>query len=197
MNYRKLLLPFLLGMFAVAVNAAKLTLPFEKTVVIKGNDLSADFAVKELNDIVNRATGSTFRIGKEKDGAVRIHVGRTPAVEKILGKKLLDGLRDEESLVTANGNDLILVGGGALGTLYAVYDFVEDNMGYRWYFPNDGGDRVKRSNAVTYSGKETRKKPAFTGYRGCHSGNKKLYHFQLRNRDNRVAEQFIKGYRYQ
>ena len=82
MNYRKLLLPFLLGMFAVAVNAAKLTLPFEKTVVIKGNDLSADFAVKELNDIVNRATGSTFRIGKEKDGAVRIHVGRTPAVEK-------------------------------------------------------------------------------------------------------------------
>ena len=173
--------------------AAKLVMTPEQTVVIKGNDISADFAVKELNDIVNRSTGSKIRVGTGDNAKFRIHVGRTPAVEKMLGKKLLDSLRDEESLVTAKGNDLILVGGGALGTLYAVYDFVEDNMGYRWYFSNDGGDRVNRSNVVTYSGKETRKKPVFTGYRTSHSLVKSGL-FRLRNRDNRIAEKYIKGH---
>ena len=191
----KTLLGCMLLLAAFSCYAAKLVMTPEQTVVIKGNDISADFAVKELNDIVNRATGSKIRVGAANNAKFRIHVGRTPAVEKMLGKKLLDGLRDEESLVTAKGNDLILVGGGALGTLYAVYDFVEDNMGYRWYFSNDGGDRVKRSSVVTYSGKETRKKPVFTGYRTIHSTTKSDLS-RLRNRDNRIAEKFIKGYHY-
>lgn len=176
------------------LSAAEFRFPAEKTVIVRGADISAELAVREFNDIASKSTSKTIRVGKASDAPKCIFIGRSPEAEQRLGKHLLDSLCDEESLVTSRGNDLFLVGGGALGSLYAVYDFMEDNLGYRWLLNREDGQKIDKKAEVTYSGKETRRKPAFTGYRRGNWRLNKL--FKLRHRDNTVAEQFIKGYRY-
>ncbi len=42
-------------------------------------------------------------------------------------------LKAEEIVVRSQGRDLILAGGGRRGTLYAVYTFLEDVLGCRWW----------------------------------------------------------------
>ncbi|MCK7482461.1 MAG: hypothetical protein M0C28_39075 [Candidatus Moduliflexus flocculans] len=43
------------------------------------------------------------------------------------------GLAAESIVVRTAGNDLVLAGGGPRGTLYAVYTFLEDVVGCRWW----------------------------------------------------------------
>ena len=169
---------------------AELQLPFSGTIVVKGDDISADFAVQELNIIVSNATAKTFAVaGYEnsevrKSGVRRIFVGRSSEAERMLGTAFFDGLKDEESAVFAKENDLFLVGGGQLGCLYAVYDFVEDNLGFRHYFNRDDGFVVDKVHEVVWKGRETRKRPAFHGYRKDHHDNADEALFETRNRMN-------------
>ncbi len=46
-----------------------------------------------------------------------------------------DGLGAEGLVIRTVGNDLILAGGRPRGTLYAVYTFLEDHVGCRWWTP--------------------------------------------------------------
>ena len=177
--------------------------PFEETVVVKGADVSADFAVQELNFIVSNATGRVFAFAsasrRDGDGTVRrrILVGRSPEAEKILGAAFFEGLQDEESAVFAKGNDLFLVGGGQLGCLYAVYDFVEDNLRFRHYFTTDDGFVVDKVPEVVWKGVATRKRPHFTGYRKNHADRRDCALADVRNRSNaNNAERIIPGYRF-
>ena len=190
---------------------AAMDLPFDSTVIVQGTDPCAELAVKELNEIVQKASGKMFVVcgrpgtsaptGGEVGGDVsaprRIFVGRSPEAERLFGKERLDSLADEESVVGAKGNDLFLVGGGDLGTLWAVYDFVEDNLGYRWYFSREGGEVVDRTDVVRFKGKATRKSPAFKGFRKIYTDLPKVKNlFSLRNRDSSAAEHFITGWKY-
>jgi len=59
--------------------------------------------------------------------------GIRPVAQRILGKDVIAGLKDQQSLVRTSGDDLVLIGGGLHGTLYAVYSFLENDLGYRWY----------------------------------------------------------------
>jgi hypothetical protein len=69
---------------------------------------------------------------------------RRPASRLLVGEsavRLADpgfraaSLKPEEVLVRTEGNDLLLVGGSPRGTLYAVYTFLEDVLGCRWWTP--------------------------------------------------------------
>ena len=188
---------------AIAVLAAsasfagdKLVLPFDDTCVVEGTDVSAELAVQELNAIVSNATGRVFSSVPGAKATRRIFVGRSPDAEKTLGTRFFERLKDEESVVFAKGNDLFLVGGGDMGTLWAVYDFVEDNLGYRWYFCRTDGEVVDKTDTVVYKGKVTRRLPAFKGFRKSYGSVSAGRLFCLRNRDTSAAEGFIKGYRY-
>jgi Domain of unknown function (DUF4838) len=44
-------------------------------------------------------------------------------------------LKPEEIIVRSQGHDLLLAGGSPRGTLYAVYTFLEDVLGCRWWTP--------------------------------------------------------------
>lgn len=68
------------------------------------------------------------------DGIV-FHVGDTDfAKEKGLGSS---AFKDEEWCVKSFGKDVVLNGGGTRGALYAVYHFLEDDCGVRWWNDND------------------------------------------------------------
>lgn len=186
----------LAGCHAFKSNAKSLTL-IEKGgsgyVVVYDEKSAADqFAVKELNEIVKASMGIGFETAdvnsdRSKTATKRILVGRNAMVRKALGDERLNSLKKQESLVTSRGNDLILVGGGDLGTQYAVYDFVEDEAGYRCFAPYPGGDRFIKTDRLVYSGKETRRIPAFPGYRINYGKSKGKEKFIFRNRGGRVG----------
>lgn len=142
-------------------------------VVCDTNSVPDRFAVKELVEIVKASTGVELKTAhvvsdEAKASSKRILVGRNALVRKAIGGNLLASLKKQESLVTGRGDDLILVGGDDWGTLYAVYDFVENEAGYRNFLPAPGGERIVKTDTLRFSGRETRRAMAFTGTRSGH-----------------------------
>lgn len=165
-------------------------------VVVFDHQVETDrFAAKELSDVLRRSLGVDLMgvdaaTPEAREAPRRILVGRSALTERLLGTALLDSLRDQESMVTRRGSDLVLVGGGPWGTIYAVYDFLENEAGYRNFGAYEGGERFVKRDSLVFSGHETRRRPAFDGFRDEHT----LYaypdkaaasRFYVRNRGNR------------
>ncbi|MCE9591382.1 MAG: DUF4838 domain-containing protein [Planctomycetes bacterium] len=96
-------------------------------------------AAEDLAAHLTQITGTAFPIEKPKAGQKgrRIAVGAGAARAAGLPAKALAGLGDEGTLMRTLGGDLILTGSGApigsRGTLYAVYVFLEEVLGCRWW----------------------------------------------------------------
>ena len=85
---------------------------------------------------LEKITGAKFEVIEEKDlpsGVPAIYLG----VTKYAGAQGIDfsKLSSEESVLRTVGKNLILAGGRPRGTLYAVYEFLENDLGCRWYTP--------------------------------------------------------------
>jgi hypothetical protein len=106
-----------------------------KAVIVIAEDASEpeQHAAAELADFLQQITGAKFDI---------VH---PPAVKRprlLVGPKAAksaaadfstDGLGADGIIIRNVGNDLILAGGHPRGTLYAVYTFLEDELGCRWW----------------------------------------------------------------
>ncbi|OGV73350.1 MAG: hypothetical protein A3K19_26620 [Lentisphaerae bacterium RIFOXYB12_FULL_65_16] len=93
-------------------------------------------AAEELAAFLKQVTGAEFalRSPEEAGAAPRIAVG--PAAAKATGPALsLDGLGADGIVIKAVPPHLVLTGGDGAprGTLYAVYTFLEDQVGCRWW----------------------------------------------------------------
>ncbi len=167
-------------------------------VVYDQTSAAESFAVKELKEIIQGTTGIELRAvdlaSTDADTtAARIVVGRNPLTRRLLGERLMNGLLDQESLVTRRGNDLVLTGGDDWGMIYAVYDFVENEAGYRCFAPYPGGDFFRKTDSLRFSGRETRTRPAFPGFRICYTSPlmnretiKDFARYSFRNRATRL-----------
>jgi len=184
-----------------------LQLSFESTSVVTGRDVTCAFALKELNEIAKKATGQTFCLQpatSKNRTSHRIFLGRTPAAEKIIGLDFFEGgarYERETSCVFARGNDLYLVGSDPAGTLWAVYDFCEDSIGYRWYQMcrddlREENEIVPKAECVSFNGVPTRRRPGFDGFRGDHESASYFRLFRLRHRSNRAIAHFVPGFRH-
>ncbi len=109
-------------------------------VVVVADDATGPekHAAGELAAFLEQVTGATFKIIGPKDAAKadakrpRLLVGSGAATLADPGFTV-DGLREEGLIVRTVGSDLILAGGRPRGTLYAVYTFLEDHVGCRWW----------------------------------------------------------------
>ena len=195
------------GLTAVAlaagldVLATPLGLGFDATTVVTGREASVGFALHELNEIVAKSAGRGFEVGQRAWAAKerRIFLGRSEEAEKILGADFWKDLKSQESLVFAKGNDLFIQGGDELGLLWAVYDFVEDNLNYHWYFCCDDKDRaefesVDKRTSVTWRGKATRHVPSFPFSRRSHNNPRYCALFRIRNRGMNYVDDYIRQY---
>ncbi len=93
------------------------------------------YAAEELARFLGESTGATFAIvtaGEEGPGP-RILVGQGDLVRELLPNHDLAALGADGLVERTVGGDLILTGGRPRGTLYAVYDFLEDVVGCRWW----------------------------------------------------------------
>jgi hypothetical protein len=95
-------------------------------------------AVKELNQFLKQATGAEFKVIAGDSAGVaklthRLFVGLSPVALEILGNNPVAKLKDQEHIVKRIGNDIFLYGKGEYGNIYAVYTFLENQLGCRWY----------------------------------------------------------------
>ena len=98
------------------------------------------FALKELKLFLKKGSGIEFKAvpSTKAPGEKRIFLGLSDAALKILGKNPLPGMKTQEFCVKTIGNDLFLFGKGPWGDLNAVYDYLENVLGYRWYDARGG-----------------------------------------------------------
>ena len=117
-------------------------------------------AVAELQSYLEKATGARLTIVKESNltsGVNGIYVGWTEfALKHGIDSSKLDG---QEWVIQTFGKDLVLTGGRPVGSLYAVYEFLETKVGCRWL--DRDTEIVPHCPDLTVSQLDVRAKPAF------------------------------------
>lgn len=181
------------------VNAEELTLTCEgiPTAVIVLSETptkAARFAAYELQHHLEMVTGVELPItNKTQVGATPIYIGDSPDVRKLGVDGSAFGKQEYlvkffPSAIVLSGKDRddrgepvydYLANNGAVrtwpslyhevGSMYAVYDFLEKHCGVRWINPSDDGTVVTRTNTLVVSGSELRRRP-YMIFRGGAAG---------------------------
>ena len=91
-------------------------------------------AAKELAAFLGQITGAKFELAGQREARGRPASSSGPAAAKLADEQFsTEGLGAEGIVIRTVGDDLILAGGRPRGTLYAVYTFLEDQLGCRWW----------------------------------------------------------------
>jgi len=93
-------------------------------------------AAKELQSFLRQVTGATLPIASEADSAdevPQIVLGPSQRCKQLLPDTDLEQLGHDGIIIKSLGNKLVLAGRPPRGTLYAVYSFLEDIVGCRWW----------------------------------------------------------------
>ena len=93
-------------------------------------------AAAELRHLLEQVTGATWQVAAERTApadAPRVVVGDGALTRKLLPDLDVRKLAPDAIVVKTVGRDLVLVGHPRRGTLYAVYTFLEDTVGVRWW----------------------------------------------------------------
>ncbi|NPV47735.1 MAG: DUF4838 domain-containing protein [Armatimonadetes bacterium] len=124
-----------LGHCRLAINGQSLTARNGAIVIPDQPTASEQYAARDLRYHLELITGRVFPIRSEAEaaGSPGFYVGRTRAARQA-GVKL-DGLGLEGLHIKTVGPAVILAG-NQRGVLYAVYTFLQDNLGCRWFTPD-------------------------------------------------------------
>jgi hypothetical protein len=93
-------------------------------------------AARELQSFLQQVTGAKLPILPEADCAnqpKRIVVGQSQALREAFPQLDLASLQHDGIVLRTRGDTLFFAGGRPRGTLYAVYTFLEDTVGCRWW----------------------------------------------------------------
>ncbi len=103
-----------------------------------GATLAESNAVRELAETLGKITGTAFHVQQAADAKVPRHaiiVGPGAVAKRVFPEVALDKLGSEELVMRVKGGRLLLAGGRPRGTIYAVYRFLQDQCGARWWAP--------------------------------------------------------------
>jgi len=106
-----------------------------KAVIVLAADATEPerHAANELAGFLRQITGAKFEIqASPAGGQSRLLVG-PGAAKSAAADFSTEGLGSDAIVIRTVGDDLILAGGRPRGTLYAVYTFLEENIGCRWW----------------------------------------------------------------
>ncbi|MBQ9359368.1 MAG: DUF4838 domain-containing protein, partial [Abditibacteriota bacterium] len=95
-------------------------------------------AARELQSYVEKISGARLDIVPEPSKELNnVFVGQTELTRKQIPEFDWDSLKRDGILVRSGKKTLILAGDRPAGTLYAVYDFLEKDLGVRFWAPGD------------------------------------------------------------
>lgn len=150
---KRTLLPVLVFVALAPLSLADVVIAREgkavaRVVVVEDAGETEKYAAWRLAFFLHIVTGGDFPIGAGAPPTeARLLVGGGAA--QLAGPPFMSAaLKEEEILVRAQGRDLILAGGSPRGTLYAVFTFLEDVVGCRWWTPAAWHVPRKRSLSV-------------------------------------------------
>ena len=129
----------------------------------KNPDPVLQFAVEELQRYLGEITGHPVTAG---DASVRhhIYVGELPSgiptAEAQQLRNSFNGLRDDGFIIRTVGPNLVLLGKGDRGNLYACYAFLE-RLGVRWFFPGRQNEVVPHTTLTWHETYNISESPAF------------------------------------
>lgn len=94
-------------------------------------------AAHELADTLHLITGTTLPIVQSDTNLpeAAIIVGPGPAAHALFPEAQLERFGGEQLTIRTKGKRLLLAGGRPRGTLYAVYRFLQERCGVRWWTP--------------------------------------------------------------
>ncbi|MCD6360402.1 MAG: DUF4838 domain-containing protein, partial [Armatimonadetes bacterium] len=120
-------------------------------------------AAAELQAYLQRITGAEVPVVVEGEGGEGFpaHVGHTQAAADKGLVERASALGDDGLLMYADDDGLFLLGGGELGTYYAVYAFLEEKLGVRWLNPDPLGEIVPEMPTVTIGRMDETQTPDF------------------------------------
>jgi hypothetical protein len=134
--------PLSLSLFlALAAQAPALTLSHDAKsdyliVLARGASTPEQTAAQELQAHLQRVTGAPFPIVAEESSPPNPHqilVGQSQDFARAYPHEDLPSLKHDGIILRTAGDKLYLLGGRPRGTLYAVYTFLEDVVGVRWW----------------------------------------------------------------
>ena len=107
----------------------------EVGIVVAGDATASErHAAAELSSFLSQITGAKFETAATESGKNRGHILVGPgAAKEMMSEFSTDGLGSEGIVIRTVAGNLILAGGRPRGTLYAVYTFLEDQLGCKWW----------------------------------------------------------------
>ena len=106
-------------------------------------------AARELADHLEQVIGGRPQTAQRPRPGANIYVGRSPEIDALVNDVDFEALGADGILLRTVGNDLVLSGGRPRGVLFAVYTFLQDEVGYRWFAPDETRVPSKPSLAVS------------------------------------------------
>ena len=109
-----------------------------KIVVGKDASESEQWAASELKTYLEEISGAEFNIANDESELAEneIIIGFNKHSQKLLGEGFVEPQLKDESFIYKNINsNIVLLGGKQRGTMYAVFSFLENEFGVRWYSP--------------------------------------------------------------
>jgi hypothetical protein len=110
------------------ISLAQDAIPAEKT------------AATQLQEYLRLSTGVTLDIKSEEtvpQSKPQILVGAGPRVKSLLPNENWKALARDEIIIKSVGKNLVLAGSRPRGALYAVFQFLEEQVGVRWWTPTE------------------------------------------------------------
>jgi len=119
------------------------------------------YAATELAIALQEITGATFETREVSGPAPHpaIIIGLGPTASTIFPELDNSKFASEEYVIRTRGNQLLLAGGRPRGTLYAVYRFLQEELGVRWYTP--WFTKMPKHSNLSIGGLNKRGQPAF------------------------------------
>jgi hypothetical protein len=127
------------------ISGAATTLASEQktayTIALAADAIPAErTAAEQLQKYLQQVTGASFPLQREtavKADAPQILVGAGARVKSLLPTQDWNALGHDGIVLKTVGQKLILAGGRPRGTLYAVFQFLEDEVGCKWWTPSE------------------------------------------------------------
>jgi len=121
-------------------------------VVAKDAIAPEQTAVRELQDHLLKVTDAAFPVRSEdrvSPAAKQIVVGPCERFRKACPDVDIDALAHDGIVIRTVGETLFLAGGRPRGTLYAVYTFLEDVVGCRWWSSRAGESFIPKKPTLS------------------------------------------------
>jgi len=156
-----------LGWFAGSCGAAPLNLAREGksdyVIALAQDAIPAEkTAARQLQKYMEEISGARLEIQSEKDvppGAKQILIGPGERVKALMPTQKWEELGHDGIVIKAVDGSLILAGGRPRGTLYSVFQFLEDSAGCKWWTPTE--QSIPKNKDLSLEIKEAIYRPVF------------------------------------